>query len=476
MWRLAQRINSTPLGLSIRSGHRRAFSGFSKWEESMTWYPTRAEMEKAPEYTDECVIVAKSYLTDKIKKSTGEYQQVKKYSIFANYQDYYKKISKTDVNAFHEVLPKQKPRCLYFDIDGKPVFKKLHDQIVGAMTHLVYWFFFRDRADVSHEDIQPVVMTTDSPNKYSCHMIFPQIQFKDQVEQNEYLATFFKCMSSISDDFSFLPRLVDKQPYGVFQCFRGPRACKVDSMSEDAKLIEDSTLIPKEYFKGDKLTGFIGYVNPKYRILLEPLTDIVEQSDFKKAHYTDYIERTGSGDREFNEDVSRVSMLGLFVDEFVKDEPTQLLEVPVGDAADEFGIYLQTMHPDRAHHYLTWKYVSSVAFSVIDDRKDQPDFEEYKEKVMSSFLNWASAYPYYDEGECVRMVEMWRRYHRRSMGFVYDLVKFDNPGIEIRSAQLSSENVVSVVPDWDLPDLPPDVWEQARGEAEAESSGEQIKM
>lgn len=133
-------------------------------------------MEKSDDFSDTCVLVAKSYCTEKVKKSTGEFQQVKKYGIFPSYQAFSDKIEQTKINGFHEVLPKNKPRCLYFDIDGKPVFKKLHDQIIGAMQHLVFWFFFRGREDVTAEQIIPVVMTTDSPNKYSCHIVFPQIQ------------------------------------------------------------------------------------------------------------------------------------------------------------------------------------------------------------------------------------------------------------------------------------------------------------
>jgi hypothetical protein len=335
----------------------------------------------------------------------------------------------------------------------------------------VYWFFFRDRGDVSADQIIPVVMTTDSPNKYSCHLVFPQIQFKDQIEQNTYLSTFFKCLNSIQDDFSFLPRLVDKQPYGVFQCFRGPRACKVDCMLEDAPLKEDSALIPQEFFNGDELTGFIGYVNPAYKISLEPLEQIVEQSDFKKAHHCEYIERSSPSDysQEFRDDISRVSLLGLFVDEFIKDEPAKILEIPEGDAADEFQIYLNNLHPDRAHHYLSWRWISNVAYRLIADDIDNA---EYKEKVMSIFLNWASAYPYYDEQENVRMVEMWARYNQRTLGFIYDLVTYDNPGVEIKSAVVhvdeAGSSASSVKPDWDLPELPPDAWEAKR---EAQVSG-----
>ena len=42
---------------------------FIRHEDGMAWYPTRAELEKAPDYTDACVIVAKSYCSEKIKKS-----------------------------------------------------------------------------------------------------------------------------------------------------------------------------------------------------------------------------------------------------------------------------------------------------------------------------------------------------------------------------------------------------------------------
>lgn len=46
----------------------------------------------------------------------------------------------------------------------------------------------------------------------------------------------------------------------------------------------------------------------------------------------DYIERSGGDISDaLREDVSRVSLLGTFVDEFVKQEPTHLLEIPVGD-------------------------------------------------------------------------------------------------------------------------------------------------
>lgn len=136
--------------------------------------------------------------------------------------------------------------------------------------------------------------------------------------------------------------------------------------------------------------------------------------------------------------------------------------------ADEFEIYLKTLHPDRAHHYLTWKWISSVAYRLIDDNAGD---DEYKEKVMGIFLNWSSAYPYYDEQENIKMVEMWERYHRRTMGFIYDLVKFDNPDIEIKSAkeaELQNERA-SLVPDWDLPDIPPDSLEQ-------NDEGEKVKM
>ena len=63
------------------------------------------------------------------------------------------------------------------------------------------------------------------------------------------------------------------------------------------------------------------------------------------------------------------------------------------------------------------------------------------------------------------------------MGFIYDLVKYDNPDIEIKSAQqMDLENEkASLTPDWDLPDLPPDAWEGDNGEDE-HSQNQTVKM
>jgi hypothetical protein len=174
-----------------------------------------------------------------------------KFSSFDNHWTCWDTISRYEkqghMQGMHEVLVADAPRCLYFDVDGKAGYSELHHEIMNWLQMYVRWVFAGDRCEWDEGDPQPVVLATDNPDKYSCHVVFPQIQFSNFAHQQQYMKLLLPALSKLSvqledgEQIPILEKLVDHVPYTQFQNFRAPYACKL----KDGQLRSHTQLRPE---------------------------------------------------------------------------------------------------------------------------------------------------------------------------------------------------------------------------------------
>merc|ERR1712151_964754 len=123
---------------------------------------------------------------------------------FLNHRDYLDCLNYFEAlacrHSLHELVLEHQPRCLYFDLDGVPEHKDLHENIISWLQSFVRWFFSGDSLNWAPEYPEPVVLRSSSPEKFSCHVVFPQIQFRDFAHQSDYLPFLLEALGALQVD------------------------------------------------------------------------------------------------------------------------------------------------------------------------------------------------------------------------------------------------------------------------------------
>lgn len=294
----------------------------------------------------------------------------------------------------HEVLDCIQPRCLYFDCDAKGEnvtwASDNHEEIINDLCcHIANTFklgseYFRRKFN------EPVVLSNRDPTKYSVHIVFPQLQFKDARQQNEYLFLLERTLPANSH----LRKVVDLQVYSKFQLFRTLYASKLDAGT--SRLRPETALQPVSGypFRGDDLTCFAGHVAQRHKepLLLSPC-ELLQKDPHLLQLLKEEAHRRAIGKRGGNGGPSAPGCdIALEISEFivVKKEETSsssavdddLLLAPRIDfsairrPSTRFRVALHNIHPGRGNQFWSWFRLAGVTYHEME----QAELKWRKEK------------------------------------------------------------------------------------------------
>mmetsp|Transcript_33321 Transcript_33321/g.72755 ORF Transcript_33321/g.72755 Transcript_33321/m.72755 type:complete len:468 (-) Transcript_33321:471-1874(-) len=428
------------IGLTSLGGQARTFQtfkqgplreGFTPKQYGLDWFPSKAALlESSPGK----VLVSTSY--EYRRSGSTRPEQARKYASFLDHFDYWRLIHDRYQNGalqnIHEVLPSDAPRCLYFDIDGKPELRAMHSDIMTWLQSFVRWFFAGDRLGWTAEKPTPVVLTSGDPLKYSCHVIFPEVQFANHQHQCDYMPVLLNALPALKvelEDGEMVPILdmvVDRVPYSQFQLFRGPWACKM----KDGLYREDSQLQPEEVFNEDPLSCFAGYVDPNIRLPLASITELLQWNDEVRSlneSHSNYVKQIQGPS---NAKVSPQDASNLYKMAFQQNRRGELDFLGKFDI-DVYEEGLKMMHPDRASQFWSWFRVSGVTYKMLERFGED---SSTRGRIWNAHHTWSSTYPGYDEAENVDQVLKNRGKCVSGLNLLKKLVRFDNPGMTIRDS------------------------------------------
>jgi len=417
---------------SLQPGPWRPALGFRQFDYGLDWYSSKDEAVKASEGR---VLVCSSYEYESLGSGSKSLRRAMRYASFSSYYEYWDCISRYQKGGrpqnLHEVLMSTNPRCLYFDLDGDSRFKSVQNEIVEWLRQYVRWFFSGDRLGWDLSDPKPVVLVSSEPSKYSCHVVFPQLQFADHASQHVYLPALLTALPALEvdaedeDKLAILQVLVDRMPYTKFQPLRGPYACKL----KDRELHTDTQLVPEDsFFQSDPLTCFAGYVEPSYALPMPPLAQLLQWnrdiSDFEKQHR----ERIAAPDG--GKSISPQDAANLY------DSAFQQPQGGILDLAgqDDIAVYEQALkwiHPERALQYWSWFRICGVTCSMLEQHADDAAAQT---RIWGAHRSWSSSYPHYSDEENLQTVEKARGKRPSGVALLRRLVRFDNPNMDIRFA------------------------------------------
>mmetsp|Transcript_66544 Transcript_66544/g.187416 ORF Transcript_66544/g.187416 Transcript_66544/m.187416 type:complete len:498 (-) Transcript_66544:226-1719(-) len=392
------------------------------------WHPTKDALLRA---NPGPVLVAMSY--EAKRPNSADAQQVRKYSSFDSHWAYWDCISRLNKEDrkqnLHEIFPEDSPRCLYFDIDGGLEYRGLHPQILSLLPAFVRWFFSGDVLGWAPGEPEPVVLTSSDPKKYSCHVVFPQIQFKDFAEQREYMNVLLNALPLLKLDMDsgesvpILDHVVDRVPYSRFQLFRGPYACKVSG----GRFRPETCLEPEGHFRSDPLASFASRIDPDYKLQLAPLAQLLEGNpELRHAHQQQSDRVVASLDGSPRE-VSPSDLALLYRREFQHTDGGSINFAGL-TPLEQYELALQAIHQDRASQWWSWFRISGVTSRMLNRYRDDHDTCR---RIWTAHHTWSSSYIDFDANENVETVRKAEGRQVSGLSFLLHLVRFDHPNKQV---------------------------------------------
>lgn len=409
-------------------------TGFRRFELGMEWFPTKdALLDAAPGP----VLVGSSYsYLNHRGKSKGDLKQARKYAAFSSHWEYWEKISDCHKQGLqqnlHEVLPAFQPRCLYFDLDGDVNFSPLHMEIVEWLRSYVRWFFQGERMEWEDAAPEPVVLRSGDCSKYSCHVVFPQIQFRNYAQQREYMIRLLSGLSLMKLELTegrqlhILQEVVDRVPYMPFQLFRGPYASKLKS-----NILEPQTqLLPEEFFRESQLSCFASHVDPDYAL---PLATAQELLDWNIKLQELLLERNAKVENACGtwqapyvpHDLDFVNLY----DPMFQQRGGGFLDLAGRTEVEVYEECLKQLHPNRCNQFWTWFRISGVTCWMLERFGHT---SETRSRIWAAHHEWSRGYPYYCEVENMDRVYEGEGKRLPSLSLLRRLVRFDNPDMSVR--------------------------------------------
>lgn len=436
----------TRLGSSLLLPAYRRPLGFQKREYGLEWYPNRAALHESHAGP---VLVGASYEFEAPARPAAagaELRKVLKYSSFENHWDYWRCVESHLREGLpqnlHEVFPAQAPRCLYFDLDGSPDLKTSHAQITSWLQCYVRWFFGGDRRGWEAGSPEPVVLTSANPTKYSCHVVFPQIQFSNYSHQAEYLPVLLSGLPALEVDLvggisvPILDRVVDRVPYSRFQTLRGPYACKLVG----GQLLRETRLEPESLFRSDPLAAFAGLADSDYALELPPVELLLQENEELRHFYERQLSGMASSASSFGPGwlygsarVSPMDQANLYLSDFQR-RGGGVIDLAGLTEVEQFEEALRWLHPDRASQYWSWFRISGVVCRMLEEHCDE---EEHRRRIWEAFFAWSNGYPLFDVEENIEMVEKARGRCVSGLQLLLRLAQFDNPDMQLRTRRMS---------------------------------------
>lgn len=402
--------------------------GFKQWEYGMEWYASKdALMNAGPQP----VLVSSSYV---YSDPNGLTKNAMKFGSFASHWEYWETIRKYKQNEvmqnFHELIPASSPRCLYFDIDGAPEYRELHDDIIHWLRIYLRWVFSADKLGWDEQYPEPVVLTTENPGKYSCHVLFPQIQFANHDEQQLYMKVLLTALPKLEVELEggmsipILERVIDHVPYSAWQNFRGPYACKL----KDGSLRAETQLRPSSgYFEGCELSCFASYVDADRALALPDVSELLEWNPELSHYYEQHKNRlraTGAdGDCSMHD-------MSLYESSF-QQKGGGLIDFAGVPDVEVYEEALNFLHPDRAIQWWSWFRICGVTSSMLEMYGRDA---ELRKRIWQAHHKWSSQYSHFTIAENTEMVEKGFGKRTSGLAFLKRLVRFDNPQMEVRTS------------------------------------------
>jgi len=402
-------------------------SAFKAREYGMRWYPTKETLISSGPGP---VIVAHS--SEIVNYKSGGSMQVKKYGSFQSHEAYWNFIDRhleQDVpQGVHEVIQEHEPRCLYFDLDGKVELRGLHIEITEWLTKYVRWFFSGDRLNWKPSDPEPIVLASSDPSKYSCHVVFPQIQFENFTAQSHYMAAMLNALPAMKveledgTEIPILEEVVDRVPYMRFQLFRGPYACKLSS----GRFRRETELEPEGYFRGDPLAFFAGHVDLDYALELPALQQLLAWNEELRdvtMRQRDRLMAAGGCDWR----VPPGDLANMYLPRFqnLGGGSVDLAGLP---EVLRYKEALRWLHPERAKQWWSWFRICGVTWSMLQRYGSNA---EMCQQIWQAHHNWSSGYQPYCAAENEQMVNDCEGKFVSDMPLLSKLVRYDNPNMEV---------------------------------------------
>jgi hypothetical protein len=400
--------------------------GYRQREYGLEWHSSRDKLLASGPGP---VLVSSSYTFEGIH---GGLNQAMKYSSFNSHWSYWETLQ--DVNrreqlqSIHELIPASSPRSLYFDIDGATPYRELHQEIIAWLRLYVRWVFSGDRLGWDDGDPEPVVLKSENPQKYSCHVVFPQIQFANHEAQAGYMKVLLTALSKLQVEFEgsksvpILERVVDTVPYTQFQNFRGPYACKI----KNGELRLDTQLLPDEDFlTNNELSFFASHTDSHQALELPTVDELLEHNAELREYYEHHANRImASGS-------SAPSMQDFALYETVfQQRGGGMLDFGGKPELEIYEEALRCLHPERACQWWSWFRISGVTHTILEKYgKDA----EARRRIWRAHNAWSSQYSDFDAQENIDMVEKCRGKRVSGLPLLMRLVRFDNPDMEMRT-------------------------------------------
>eukprot|EP00397_Hematodinium_sp_SG-2012_P022945 GEMP01023813.1.p1 GENE.GEMP01023813.1~~GEMP01023813.1.p1 ORF type:complete len:257 (+),score=40.30 GEMP01023813.1:528-1298(+) len=233
------------------------------------------------------------------------------------------------------------------------------------------------------------------------------------MHQSQYVP---RLVEGISDFSETLEDVVDRIPYSRFQLFRCPWAAKLSSEG----LQRDTMFVPpKDQFRNNPNTVFVGYTKSTYRRPLPPPIPWTPR----------VIARQGF----------RAGLLDgncLYLDRFLQTERDYVFHFDT-DVAFSLRQALALLHPYRATHWWSWFRICGVIFRIYEEQINRGS----KDEVMEAFLQWSQRYyPYFQRDENISMI-MRCAGKRISGGYLLSqLVLFDNPNMRFPDLRIDRDD------------------------------------
>jgi len=384
------------------------------------------------------VLVGTSYEYRLADVDSCSVKQARKYSSFQNHDAYWECLDHHNIEGIdhnlHEIFPADRPRCLYFDLDGPTGYREAHREIITLLQYFVRWFFDGDRHDWAQQDPEPLVLVSHDPNKYSCHIVFPQVQFRDFEHQSEYIQVLLNALPLVTLDFEggesvpILARVVDPAVYSKFQLFRGPYACKLKS----GLLRPETKLEPEDCFRSDPLAVFAGRIEQDYALELPPVSQLLRNNEVLRHHHETkrwQIMASSVTPGAPSDGVSPQDQALLYDLGFQRKDGGTIDLAGLSDL-EQFEQTLRYIHPDRASQWWSWFRISGVTCKMLQRYAHDP---EARRRIWEAHFAWSRSYPGFDAAENVDMVE--NAYGKRISGLplLMRLVHFDNPNRLVRT-------------------------------------------
>lgn len=412
--------------------------GFRKYEFGLQWYPKKEDALIARKGE---ILVGASY--EMIPKNyRGKRRQVKKFSAFPTHCDYWDTVLRhlklQEPQGLFEALQEDQARCLYFDLDGRPELRGMHEDIIELLRAFVRWTLGGDDLGWAQEDPIPVVLSSPDPNKYSSHVLFPQIQFANYEHMRRYVELILKALPllTIEEDGRQVPLLasvVDCAPYMRFQLLRGPFACKL----KDGLLRPDTCLVPddEEYFRNDPLSCFAGYVDEDFNLpmlTLEKLMEIKPELQETQLQTCDAVARVNGSIASLPDagewGPSLHDQTLLFVEEFQMQGCNRSQDLSCMNPVEVYETTLEMLHPGRASQWWSWFRICGVTYSMLERYNDD---SEARDRIWQAHHNWSRSFLRYSEEENVDAVLSSQGKRVSGLQLLVKLAKWDNPDVNV---------------------------------------------